>query len=459
MPKFEEYKQWIFSQPHDDFSVEETNGNLLLKTDYATGEINFYSLEVLIVEMKITNNADEENKFFLHFELNDEDHAQELYKEMVNALMDLKENQTKKILLCCTSGLTTNFFAMKLNETAQYLSLPYTFNAVSVDAVYKEAMNYDAILLAPQIAYAYDKMATILVDKIVLKMPARVFASYDAAAAIEFVKDEMDRYEKTAEERAIKKIRGDIPIRGKVLVLAMVSDTTHTELPWRLYENGKVIDQAVVRKKQIDFKDIEDILDTVICSCSKYDAVSITVPGIVKDGSVRLQENAVELQESLSKKYNTKVVLSNNVNAAALGLYATQEQYHSLTLHSQPYGYIVGGQGSVINGKMCAGKHNISGEVRFLMRYLKDFDDMRADPFNPSTAMKAVTYSLIMNIVESDPEVIYVRSPLTPSCEEIKDALKEMIPEEYIPDLLPVKEYEFSEYMILGALILAMAEI
>lgn len=459
MTILQEYKDWIISQKHDDFNLIIKEDNYFLETSYADGEINFYQLEVLVVEMKITNKKNDENEFFLHFELNDMEHAKELYKEMINALIDLKDKQERKILLCCTSGLTTNFFAMKLNETSKYLSLPYSFDAVSVNQIYKDAISYDVILLAPQIAYSYEKIASIFVDKIVLNMPARIFASYDAAAALDFVKTELNRFERTAEERAIKKIRGDIPIRGKVLVLAMAGDSVHTEIPWRLFEDGKVIDEAIVRKKTIDFRDIEDILDTVICSCSKYDAVSITIPGIINNGTVRLHGNPIDLVSLLSKKYNTKIVLSNNVNAAALGLYATQEQYETLTLHSLPYGWINGGQGTIINGKMIAGKHNLIGEMRFLMNYLNDYNELKEDPYNPSSAIRAIVFSIMTNIVENDPEAIFVRSPLTPNTNEILDEIKKILPEDYIPDIHFVKEYEFSEYMILGALILAMAKL
>lgn len=458
MPLLEEYKEWIIAQKQDGFTLSQSNGNFLLHTEYATAEVNFYELEYLIVELRISAKEQEEDKFFLHFELSDLGHAKELFREMVNALLNIKDDQTKKILLCCTSGLTTNFFAAKLNETAQLLSTDYHFDAVAADDVYKEAENYDVILLAPQIAYLSDKMSSILVDKIVLKMPARIFASYDAAGALEFVKEEIDHYEKTAEQRAIAKIRGDIPVKGKILVIAMLGSRKDTVIPWRVYENGKCIKENVVRKLHFDFKDIQDIGDSLSCKCSKYDAISITVPGIVRDGHVNLHGANLCLQKILEERFHTKVLLSNNVNSAVLGLYATQDQYQCLTLNSLPYGYTSGGQGSVVNGQMNPGKHNVAGELRFLMPHMAGYQEIIENPFLPEHAITNVCYSLIANIMECDPEAIFIRSPLTPDVEEIKEKLKTMIPEEYIPDMYYVKEYEMTEYMLLGALILAMSD-
>lgn len=79
------------------------------------------------------------NKFYLYFELKDIKHAEELFEEMLETFETLKNHEKIKILLCCTSGLTTNFFKEKLNEAAEILSLDYEFYAVSFSKIYSEA--------------------------------------------------------------------------------------------------------------------------------------------------------------------------------------------------------------------------------------------------------------------------------------------------------------------------------
>ena len=125
------YKNWILSHKIEGGKIQLSGENILIETKFARGEVNFYQLEVTIVEMSVINISDDENKFYLHFELKDLTHAEELFGEMLETLESLKSQQKLKILLFCTSGLTTNFFKDKLNEAAQLLSLNYEFNAVS----------------------------------------------------------------------------------------------------------------------------------------------------------------------------------------------------------------------------------------------------------------------------------------------------------------------------------------
>jgi len=80
----------------------------VLDAGYAKAMVNFYDLE--IVELAIVDNNDE-NRFYLHFQVRDDDHARGLYNEMIIALRQL-ENRTKvKVLLTCSSALTTSYFA------------------------------------------------------------------------------------------------------------------------------------------------------------------------------------------------------------------------------------------------------------------------------------------------------------------------------------------------------------
>ncbi len=70
---------------------------------------------------------------------------------------DMASN-TLKILLCCTSGLTTSYFAYLMPGRTTLLN--QTHHCVDVDAInYLELdaiqNQYDCILLAPQIDYHY----------------------------------------------------------------------------------------------------------------------------------------------------------------------------------------------------------------------------------------------------------------------------------------------------------------
>ena len=140
------FKEKILSAKLDDAKIFEVEGNFEIKTAYAIGKINFYALDVLIVEMSVTNLADDENKFYLHFELRDLNYAEELFAEMLATITDLKSKQTVKILLSCTGGLTTGFFADKLNETAKILELDYKIDAIHFNKIFNVGFGRDFFL-------------------------------------------------------------------------------------------------------------------------------------------------------------------------------------------------------------------------------------------------------------------------------------------------------------------------
>ena len=116
-----DYRNWILSHSVEGGKIHQNGENILIETKLARGEINFYELEVTIVEMSATSLDDDDNKFYLHFELKDLDHAKELFGEMLETIESLKNQQKIKILLCCTSGLTTNYFKDKLNEAVTFI--------------------------------------------------------------------------------------------------------------------------------------------------------------------------------------------------------------------------------------------------------------------------------------------------------------------------------------------------
>ena len=163
-----DFKSWILAQKIPDATVTDAGDSIKISTSYAAGEVNFHDLDVFIIEMILTNRADGENKFYLHFELKDLAYAQELFGEMAETLADLKNQQSVRILLSCTGGLTTGYFAQKLNEAAELLSLDFKFDAVPFHKLYSAAFDYSVILLAPQIAYQAKSAQEVLNGQLVL---------------------------------------------------------------------------------------------------------------------------------------------------------------------------------------------------------------------------------------------------------------------------------------------------
>lgn len=457
-----DFKQLILKKVFPAGTILEVNGNIEIKTPYAVGNINFHELEVNIVEMIVTNLADDENKFYLHFELRDLAYAEELFNEMLDTIIELKSKQKLKVLLSCTGGMTTGYFAEKLNDAANLLSLNYEFNAVPFYKLYEVAFDYSVILLAPQIAYQLKTAQEILNNQLVLKIPPKVFASYDSGELLKFLRAELDNWKKTSAERFIAKVRaGLIKNDAKILSIALMPSTNKTRIAYRIYEKGApIVEETVIKGKLNVVRDVQDILDTAALRFKKFDAVGIATAGTIHDGFLDLKHfmhQDINLKKFLEEKYNVPVTITNNLKAAALGYYVQQDRYENILFVSRPYGFRSSGMGMVLNGKVFNGAHNMAGEIRYVMKsvvspedwalnFIADFDKV----------LESISFEIRAGIAIVDPDLICVRSPLTPDLEKIKDKLKEYIPAEYLPEFVYLRAEELAEYVLLGQMILSL---
>ena len=112
--------------------------------------------------------------------------AKENFKAMIHNLTASQKKENLKILFSCTGGLTTGYFAEKLNEASKILARKYTFAAVPFAEIYKVKDDYDIIMIAPQIGYKLQEISNKFPDSLVLKIPPKIFAAYDANELVKF---------------------------------------------------------------------------------------------------------------------------------------------------------------------------------------------------------------------------------------------------------------------------------
>ena len=453
-----EYISWILEQPQEDYTIHQISKDRLeLRNDLVTGFVNVYNLEVEIVELRLERNEDREVIFFLHFELKDEDHACSLFKEMTDMIRQLKNKQTVKVLLSCTSGLTTSFFAEKLKEAAATLSLDMTFEAVPFSNLYETAYEYDVILLAPQISYELKKISEIYKNKIVMTIPAQVFAAYDAGTMCTKIVKELEDRKISGEIRAAYRVLRDITVNACIFVINMTHEVGRARLVYCLYDKGVPVYREQVIKQKFGLQDINDILDTEFTEMRKnynIDAVSIGIPGIMPGGNQDRLIDYESFSASLSRKYGLPVYVEHNTVSIAYGFYAGQTKYDIITYHSQPKGGLGGGQGMVYRGVPIIGSHRASGELGPVLRMFRNDFPGVIDRAEISEIRQAVVNYLLTNIAVFDPEVILVRSELTPDMEELKKELSRYIDEDKLPDLIYVKD--ISDYACLGCMLYAL---
>ena len=141
------YRRWICERDIEGCSIKEMDGDgLTIDSDVATGVVNFYDIDgTTVVELRLEGKRDSSPLFFLHFELEDMERAHSLFEEMMDVLRAKLNSKTHHVLLCCTCGMTTTFFAMKLNECATGLGLDYEFSAKPIEEPVKEGSKYSAV--------------------------------------------------------------------------------------------------------------------------------------------------------------------------------------------------------------------------------------------------------------------------------------------------------------------------
>ena len=400
-------------------------------------------------------------RFFLHFQPVHEEHAKDLFREMISSLLSMKNSQTTKVLLCCSAGMTTSFFAEKLNEVARMNALDYDFSAVGVQEVYAHAKDYDVVLVAPQVGYEEARLKRSIVDKLILKIPTQLFASYDAAGCLEFVRNEVNAFFQTKKKKASNCCKCNKSDIGKVLIISTAPGEDNTIIHYRIYENGEIILDRRVLKKTLDLEDIDDIIDTQVCqnTATPFRAISIALPGIVQDGKLDLPKTkSVNLQGEKSNFFNIQkyyedcagvpVRIENNANCAAYGWYTNQSKYQTVCLMSQPAGWLIGGQGIVVNGKLIRGSHGITGEIRYLLNQMSYETPLSIDPYNVKVMREITGKALLANISILDPEVIIVRNDMLLDVEEIKEELEKYLPASRIPEIIHMDD--FNDYVMAG---------
>ena len=426
----------------------------------AHGEVNIYPMgdEPEIVEMRLERSSDGEPVFFLHFALEDEGRASALLDEMGEALRELREHQVTRILLCCTSGITTTFFANKLNEAASALSLGYEFSALPFESAVRKGDDFAAVLLAPQVGHLRGRAMAELPGTTVIELPGRVFGAYDAAGALRIVMDALSaRPEPNVEARGIPR---DLVNDRLVLVISVVYGRLESRILYRVYDHGAIAHEGMVSKRELDLHDIGDVAAAVRVAgwrTEDFDAIGVAVPGDVyhwKQRALSVESATHDLGGILREAFGERLHIENNANAAAVGCLVTQDRFRSLTFHSQPTGHAIGAQGTVLDGHLVRGHHGLAGEMLFARGGVATDEDA---PWSADGMTRIVAESLLGTFSAVAPEAFFVASELAADMDALRERLGTVIPPEDMPELVAVDDYQ--ERVALGEYALCLQAI
>lgn len=484
------FRGWIMQQrPRGIAPVSEIRGShecIHIDAGPAVAQVDIWPYKdgLEIAEYQIVRTTEPDPVFFLHVLLDDLDRAKELFGEMTEALDDVVAHTTTRILLCCTSALTTSLFAHKMSEAAKTLSLDYDFTAMSVDRVLRATDTYDAILLAPQVRHLRKDIAAAHPNALVFEIPAKTYGSYDALGALRLLMHALRDASLPDERRTdTTRVARDLSNDYRILIITLFTLRDSSRLGYRLYEHGMAIAEGAVRKPRLDYRDIEDLLETLDgrgVPIEALDMVGIAVPGVAYHGVVSLP-NAVkgdyDLGRHIRERFGFRTSVDNNCNAAAVGCYVGQDRYESVMFYRHELGHVAGGLGTVIDGTLLKGRHNLAGEPKYyesLFHYDPSFDEMIWSEDGMFQIARNVTLSHIALI---SPEAIYLSVDTVDDMEKLRGALASDIPilddrcilagpqgtpllglpEELIPDLYVVDDYV--ERVYLGEMALCLQKL
>ena len=295
--------------------------HVVLTTEKAVAHVNFYELDPgmpEVIELNIIPVDDPDNPtFFLHFEMDDLDHAKQLFGELTDTLAQLSARKATKILLTCTSAMTTTFFARKLQEVAGTLSLDFEFEATNIGRALEVAGDYTAVMLAPQVHMRRAEMVERHPDLVVFEIPGAVFGSYDAGTAMRMLLNALSenalaaRLEQSS-TRIVRKMDND----KRILVISGVYGVKDSVYHYRVYDHGEVVLNGQVGKRSRDYRDVKDILASVRIqgfAAEDFDAVGIALPGRVDNGHMSMiNAGFADIDFSyLEDKYGVPVFVDN----------------------------------------------------------------------------------------------------------------------------------------------------
>jgi len=456
-----QFRQWVLTQtsPNYNLFVSEKDENVIvIETSYCRGEVTFFPMD--IIQLYVLNQVTNRHVFYLHFQMHTLEHAMSLFGEMLECVQELADKPPVRVLLSCTSGLTTGFFAQKLNESAQLLSLNYEFSAVSYGNLYQMASQYDIILLAPQISYIYDTARKILHNKKVCKIQPKTFATYDVKAV--FTELEPLLQPAASRNRAHPDklpLKQQIHPHVKILTIGLLNQDNQYLFSSRIYnEHNDIIYDEVSIKAQISLEDIYDLCDMAFAIYPDIQITGLAMPGIINEGRLTLLPQGFDesnILDCLCKKYSRRFILSNDANCIAVGYYCSQDQYHSPSLLFQPSIGSPGGVGSICKGRLIEGYKHVAGEIQYLPGNSKSSRSSLC--LTPEGALASVAQSIASIICILGPDVLLLSSRLIVQTDELVREIGKYIPTKYIPDIVQLDEVK--NYMLLGQMILCTEEL
>lgn len=188
--------QWVYGNKNKyDFKIvcslesnETYNKTITFKYYNIVGSITVWNNG--IIEEQIYDE-DENLLFYLHYKLISLAQGQKLFYDFYESLTKHTNTPPLKILLCCSGGLSSSFFANKLAELISLKHLNYEIIPIGFYQLNKSYQDCDAIYLAPQISYLEPQAMNIVKNEIPIRcITPSVYATYNYRELLDMITGE-----------------------------------------------------------------------------------------------------------------------------------------------------------------------------------------------------------------------------------------------------------------------------
>ncbi|MDD2972661.1 MAG: ROK family protein [Lachnospiraceae bacterium] len=233
-------------------------------------------------------------------------------------------------------------------------------------------------------------------------------------------------------------------------------------------------------KKSV-LEDIYRIIDVLLEKCEEHEvtAIGLGIPGVVNDGVVTSIPQipcleGMDVEKTLTKRYQIRVVLENDINLAARGIYCSEykEEVDNLAVIYLEEGI---GSGIIINQELFKGSSNFAGELSYLPMeessqrvtfeervsvIYEKLDSTQGEEWNnwKKVFCKTIRDSLISIVCILNPEIVVLKCEHLAK-EDVKlldEMLQEYVGEENAPKL--IKAQDLKRYSIDGIINMCIEE-
>lgn len=178
--------QWVKNQAKDvKETVDPWTHTLHKQFEKYDMCVSFYKTG--IIEEIITNNDNNEIIYYIHFQFRDFHQGHKMFNDFFTFIKKLI-TQPKKVLICCSCGLTSTFFAENLQGYAKNDNI--SFQACSIDKAQNNSSQCDLILLTPQVHY-YEPQLYQSTHKDIMNISIADYASHNYAQILSSINQKL----------------------------------------------------------------------------------------------------------------------------------------------------------------------------------------------------------------------------------------------------------------------------